>query len=42
MSEKNGITENINHNFARIRIYSYNYLLREKTLNFHDVIIFIR
>ena len=42
MSVKSGITENINYNFARIRIYSYNYLLTEKTLTFHDVIIFIR
>ena len=42
MSEKSGITENINYNFARIRIYSYNYLLTEKILTFHDAVIFIR
>ena len=32
----------INHNFARIRINSYNSLPIEKTLIFHNVIIIIK
>ena len=31
----------INHNFARIRIDSYNYLAIEKILTFHNVLILI-
>ena len=42
MSEKCGITDNINHNFARIRIDSYNSLPIEKILTFHNVIILIK
>ena len=42
MSEKSGITYSINHNFARIRIDSYNSLPIEKTLTFHNVIILIK
>ena len=32
----------INHNFARIRIDSYNSLPIEKTLTFHNIIILIK
>ena len=32
----------INHNFARIRIDSFNSLPIEKTMSFHNVIIFIK
>ena len=42
LSEKNGITDSFNHNFARIRIYSYNSLPIEKILTFHNVIILIK
>ena len=42
MSEKSGMKESINHNFARIRIDSYNYLPMEKILTFHNVIILIK
>ena len=42
ISEKNCITDNINHNFARIRIDSYNYLPIEKKLTLHNVIILIK
>ena len=42
ISEKSGITDIINHNFARIRIDSCNSLPIEKTLTFHNVIIFIK
>ena len=41
ISAKGGITYSINHNFARIRIESYNSLPIEKTLTFHNVIILI-
>ena len=39
---KNGITDIINHNFARIRIDSYNSLPVEKILSFHNIIILIK
>ena len=39
ISEKSGITDSINHNFRKIRIYSYNCLPIEKILTFHNVII---
>ena len=42
ISKKSGITESINHNFARIRIDSYNNLPIEKILTFHNVIILIK
>ena len=42
ISEKNGITDSINQNFARIRIDSYNSLPIEKVLSFHDVIMLIK
>ena len=42
ISEKSGITYSINHNFARIRIDSYNFLPLEKTLTFHNFIIPIK
>ena len=42
ISEKSGITDSINHDFARIRIDLYNSLSIEKTLSFHYVIILIK
>ena len=39
ISKISGITDRINHNFARIRIDSYYYLLIEKILTFYNVII---
>ena len=42
ISEKRGITDSINHNFARIRIDSYNPLPIEKILVFDYVIILIK
>ena len=42
VSEKSGITDSINHNFARIRIDSSNYLPIQKLLTFHNVIILIK
>ena len=38
-SVKGGITNGINHNFARIRSSSYNSLAIEKTLTFHVIIL---
>ena len=40
--EKCDITNNINHNFGKIRVDSYNYLPVERMLTFHDVIILIK
>ena len=40
--EKSGIAGSINHNFARIRIDSYNSLFNEKILTVHNVIILIK
>ena len=42
ISEKSGITDNFNHNFARIRIDSNNSLPNEKVLTFHNVVIVIK
>ena len=42
ISEKSGIADSINHNFARIRTGSYNYLHIEKSLTFHNVVILIK
>ena len=42
MTKKSGITDIINHNFARILIDSYNFLPIEETLTFHNVRIFIK
>ena len=42
MSEKSGITDSVNNNFARIRIDSYDSLPTEKALTFHNVIILIQ
>ena len=42
IGEKSNYKNVINHNFARIRIDSYNPLPTEKTLSFHDVIILIK
>ena len=40
--EKNGIADSINHNFAKIRIISYNFLPMEKILTSHNLIILIK
>ena len=42
MSEKNGIIDSVNHNFARNRIYSYDSLSIEKILTFHNIIMLIK
>ena len=42
ISEKSDIADGVNHNFGEIRIDSYNYLLMEKILTFHNVIIPIK
>ena len=42
MSEKNGITDSVNHNFARNRICSYDSLSIEKILTFHNIIMLIK
>ena len=42
ISEKSSITNSINHNFARIRVDSYNSLPIEKILTFHNVITLIK
>ena len=33
VSEKSGITDSINHNYRKIRIYSYNSLTTEKSID---------
>ena len=42
ISEKSGITDSTNHNFARIRINSYDSLTNEKILTFHNGVILIK
>ena len=42
ISQKSGITYVISHNYARIKVDSYDYLTREKTLTLHNVIIHIK
>ena len=42
ISQKSDAKYIINHNFARIRIDSYNPLPIEKTLTFHDVVMLIK
>ena len=42
ISEKSGIADSINYNFARIRIDSYNSLPIEKILTFYNVTILIK
>ena len=42
ISEKSGIKDSINHNFARINIDSYHSLPIEKILTCHNVIILIK
>ena len=42
VSEKSGIADNINHNFASIGIDSYDSLPIEKILTFHSVMILIK
>ena len=39
---KRGVTNKTNHNFRKIRIYSYNSLPIEEILTFHIVIILIK
>ena len=41
ISEKNGITDSVNHNFGKIRTDSYNSLPIEKIWVFHNMIILI-
>ena len=40
--KKGGITDSVNHNFARTRNDSYDSLPIEKILTFHNVIILIK
>ena len=40
--KKSGITDSVNHDFARIRINSYNYLPIDEILTIHNVIILIK
>ena len=42
ISNESGITDSINHNFARIRIDSYNSLPIENILTFHNAIILFK
>ena len=42
ISKKSGIRNNINHNFGKIRIESYNSLPIERILTFHNVITLIK
>ena len=42
ISKKSGITDITSHNFARIRIDSYNSLPKEKTQIFYNVIVHIK
>ena len=42
LSERSCITDGINHNFGKIGIDLYNYLLIVKILTFHNVIILIK
>ena len=41
ISEKSGVTDIINHDFARIRTDSYNSLPIEQTLAFHIMLKYI-
>ena len=42
ISKESDITDSINHNFAVIRLESYDSLPIEKVLTFHNVIILIK
>ena len=42
ISEKSGITDSINHDFAKIKIDSYDSFPIEKILTFHDVVTLIK
>ena len=42
ISVKNGITNMISHNYAKIKLDSYDSLPLEKTITFHDVTILIK
>ena len=42
ISQKSGTTYVFSYNYAKIKIYSIDYLLAEKSLTLHNVIIFIK
>ena len=42
ISQKSGIAYVISHNYIKIKIYSYDSLLLEKTLTLHNVIILVK
>ena len=42
INEKRGVTDSINHNFARIITNSYSFWSIEKILTLHDLIILIK
>ena len=42
VSEKNDANYIVNPNFARTKVDSYNSLLTERTLTFHNVIILVK
>ena len=42
ISDKSGVTYSINHNFARVKIDSYNSLPKKKTVTFHNIMILIK
>ena len=42
ISKKSSLTDSINHNFRKIRIYSYNPLPIEKILTLHNAIMHIK
>ena len=42
ISVKNGITYIISHNYAKIKVDSYDSLPQEKTMTFHNFIILIK
>ena len=42
ISEKSGIAYIIIHNFAKIKVDSYDSLPLEKTMTFHNVMIFLK
>ena len=42
MTVNSGITYIISHNYAKIKVGSYNSLPLEKAMTFHDVIILIK
>ena len=42
INQKSGITYAISHNYARIKVDSYDSLNLEKSLTFHSVILFMK